>query len=503
MIKVTVNNEKIIDAEYGDNLYGLLTNSGYEFAGCCGGMGRCLKCRVSVDGTLTKSCEYTVTGDIDVTTGASPSPGCTGASPSDGSQSTGGTGESPSDGSPSPGGTGASGRMATVMPVCRDDSKDNCDNESMVYDNNPAYMVAVDIGTTTIAMELLSVGYNGEYEIISSYGALNPQAKYGADVIARIKHAETPEGLNEMSELLYDALKTGIEHFCNNSLIRHNQIRDIALFGNTAMLYIASGITTEGLGTYPFYVKEEMKNVRLRADVIDDRLDADVYIPPVISAFAGADITGGACALSMDRDDSYNMLIDLGTNGEIIVSNGSMGICLSTACGPAFEEAFKKQGVYGSNICDMLALLVKRKQIDKTGVIVPEFFETGVNMGQGIIIDMDCVRSFQLAKAAIACGIEKAIIKSGISYRDINRVYVAGGFGFYLNPESAIVLGMFPKEFEGRFVTVGNTSLLAAEKALTEKTFKSRLKAYAENIQSVNLADEPDFNVRYIEHINF
>lgn len=461
MIKVTVNNERTIYAKSGDNLFGLLTDNGFLFPGNCGGAGRCSKCQVIIDkeSIPVKSCSYIVTEDINVTI--------------------------------------TSGNNMKVI------AGEGALTDTFTTDSYTHYGVAVDIGTTTIAMELISISEDGTYRVLSSRGMLNPQIKYGADVIARIKKASDKTGLKILTELLYDALKTGITEMCSEISLTHKDIERISVFGNTAMLSIAAGITTENLGAYPFKVKKEMWQDYLKGDIIDDRLNAEVYIPPVISAFAGADIAGGACALDMDKCNSYNMLIDLGTNGEIILSGKGKSLCLSTACGPAFEEAFKKQGIFGSNICDMLTMLIKRKQIDKSGVIASGYFDTGINMGQGIIIDMDTVRSFQLAKAAIAAGIEIAAAKADIGYEDIDNIYIAGGFGFYLNTDSAMYLGMFPEEFDGRFKTVGNTSLKAAEMALINKDFDRRISDFTRNTLSINLAEEPDFNEIYIRHINF
>ena len=467
MIKVTVNKEKTIYADYGANLFELLTDNGFSFPGSCGGAGRCSRCTVYIGNKPYKSCHYIVTTDIEIET------------------------------------------AATIdMDILKGRSGDESqlhDIGEQAYDTgeHDSYGVAVDIGTTTIAMELISVSEDGSYRSLSSYGVMNPQIRYGSDVIARIKYAGESSGLKEMSELLYEALRAGIIRMCDEQSLSYKDIGRIALFGNTAMLSIAAGVTTENLGAYPFDLKDEIWLKDFRADVIADELEADIYIPPAVSAFAGADIAGGALVLALDKRAGYNMLIDLGTNGEIILSGGEAPLCLSTACGPAFEEAFKKQGVFGSNICDMIASLIKNHQIDRSGVITERFFDNGINMGQGIIIDMDTVRSFQLAKAAIAAGIEIACKKAGIAYEDIEHVYIAGGFGFYLNPESAMYLGMFPKEFARKYVTVGNTSLKAAVKALCDRDFDGRMKKFTKTAISVNLANEPEFNETYIRHIDF
>ena len=394
MINVTVNGTEQIKCNKGDNLYQVLTAAGYVFAGNCGMKGRCNRCLVwnQDTGSFVKSCQYIVDRDISIRLEEEQLTGITG-------------------------------------------HKMNLPTEQRKKPVTSAYGIAIDIGTTTIGMELVDLN---EKAVKCSFSTLNSQIATGADVVARIQAADTKEGLEHLRLLLFSDIQKGVDHMLINTPEAVDHIRRYVLAGNATMLSIAEGLTTENLFGYPFTLKNSDIRVIEQNDFIAspsfENAASDVICLPNIAAFSGADIAAGAVAAEIDRDFSYRMLIDLGTNGEIILCNKEYGVATSAACGSAFEGCFRTANVFGSNIFDMLALLLKRGQMDAEGVLAEPYFESGISMGSNMKIDMETIRAFQLGKSAILSGIMMLVREIGIELSDIAEVCIAGGFGFHLSP---------------------------------------------------------------------
>lgn len=417
MINVTVNGTEQIKCNKGDNLYQVLTAAGYVFAGNCGMKGRCNRCLVwnQDTGSFVKSCQYIVDRDISIRLEEEQLTGITG-------------------------------------------HKMNLPTEQRKKPVTSAYGIAIDIGTTTIGMELVDLN---EKAVKCSFSTLNSQIATGADVVARIQAADTKEGLAHLRSLLFSDIQKGVDHMLINTPEAVDHIRRYVLAGNATMLSIAEGLTTENLFGYPFTLKNSDIRVIEQNDFIAspsfENAASDVICLPNIAAFSGADIAAGAVAAEIDRDFSYRMLIDLGTNGEIILCNKEYGVATSAACGSAFEGCFRTANVFGSNIFDMLALLLKRGQMDAEGVLAEPYFESGISMGSNMKIDMETIRAFQLGKSAILSGIMMLVREIGIELSDIAEVCIAGGFGFHLNLTNAVTLGLFPQSFQGKMKVLGNT----------------------------------------------
>lgn len=410
MINVTVNGTEQIKCNKGDNLYQVLTAAGHVFAGNCGMKGRCNRCLVwnQDTGSFVKSCQYIVDRDISIRLEEEQL-------------------------------TGITGHKMNLPTVQRKKPVTS------------AYGIAIDIGTTTIGMELVDLN---EKAVKCSFSTLNSQIATGADVVARIQAADTKEGLEHLRSLLFSDIQKGVDHMLINTPEAVDHIRRYVLAGNATMLSIAEGLTTENLFGYPFTLKNSDIRVMKQNDFIAspsfENAASDVICLPNIAAFSGADIAAGAVAAELDRDSSYRMLIDLGTNGEIILCNKEYGVATSAACGSAFEGCFRIANVFGSNIFDMLALLLKRGQMDADGVLAEPYFESGISMGNNMKIDMETIRAFQLGKSAIFSGILMLVREIGIEFSDIAEVCIAGGFGFHLNLTNAVTLGLFPQSFQGK-----------------------------------------------------
>lgn len=297
--------------------------------------------------------------------------------------------------------------------------------------------VAVDLGSTTIAVSCIDLITHNE---IAAFSFSNPQISYGADVITRIKHCiDKPEMIGTFRNLVTDKLNEQLKIHLDDL---YDGICRVVFSGNTTMLHIMRGLSVNGLAFSPFTPFDlEYKEVKNQV--------VTVVYPPGFSAFVGADILVGAEYLKMGNSDKYDLLIDLGTNGEILLINKEKGYATSTACGPVFDHAVIG-AVYGSECIKAIANCVKRGLIDKNGQIREPFFEKGIEIDKDFVIRQQNVRSFQLAKGAIHAGILCLMQKAEIDCLDIGKVYISGGLGFYMDIKDAITVKMLPIELKGK-----------------------------------------------------
>lgn len=356
---------------------------------------------------------------------------------------------------------------------------------------------AVDIGTTTIAMQLFEVSTG---EILDTYTCMNPQMSYGNDVIARIQAGCDGNG-QRLQKLVRAAVDTGIKQFVKfidgKKLCR---LREIIISCNTTMSHLFMGYPVETLGRSPF--------TPVNIDTIMFKWNGcRTFIVPGVSAFVGGDILSGlfACDLYECRDTW--LFLDLGTNAEMVMGNGKRIVCTAAAAGPAFEGRGKSAAL-GSDRIHAVAKLLEQGKIDDTGLMPAE--QEAI---QKVQICQKDIRDIQMAKAAIRTGIHFLMQYLGIEdYGNIERVYIAGGFGFYLDKSDAVRIGLLPAGLQDKTVTAGNTSLAGAvslgkyaalkgEEAVPE-IFKS-LERYADRIENYNLAEEKEFDRIYMENINF
>lgn len=398
-----------------------------------------------------------------------------------------------------------------------------------------AYGIAVDIGTTTIAMHLVGLESG---RIIKTYTALNSQRRYGADVISRIKAALEGAG-EELRSLIRRDLSYGIRQLAGSARIDRKAVSRVSVAGNTTMIHLLMGYDCSGLGACPFTpVTLEMIEGDYKSMLGDDFLDADVCVLPGISAFVGGDIVSGLYEIDMDRRDGTVLLIDLGTNGEIALGSCGRILAASTAAGPAFEGGNircgtgsvagaisgvsingdgvriktigKRQpvGICGTGVIEAVAELAGRGIIDETGRLCGRYFAGGYPLakaadGADILLDQKDIRQVQLAKAAVRAGIETLLLRCHVRKEDVSGVYLAGGFGLYLDSEKAARIGMLPKELAHKMRAVGNSSLDGAVKCLLCRDGKERLRKIAESAREINLSADPDFNRFYVEYMYF
>lgn len=394
------------------------------------------------------------------------------------------------------------------------------------------YGVAIDIGTTTVAMELIDLH---TVEIVGMHTTLNSQKQYGADVISRINFSANG-GVERLKNCIQQDILEGIEVLRDQVKAMQSDIKKVVIAGNTTMLHTLLGLNCESLGCYPFtptildLVEYSFKEVFKQS-----KIEANLTLLPGISTYVGADITSGLYYCKLDKANSVKLFIDIGTNGEMAIGNKGKIISLATAAGPAFEGGNISKGVgsingaicaasyegrqficktigggspigiCGSGLIDVMAECIKHELIDETGYIVDESEEIVIyedNKNRITLTQAD-IRQVQLAKAAIRAGVEALIQNYGVNYEEIEAVYLAGGFGKYITKESMVILGLIPREIERKVIKVGNSALGGCVDYLVEKNSLNNLMSIRNNCQAINLAESIEFNDLFVQHMMF
>lgn len=384
--------------------------------------------------------------------------------------------------------------------VASDSSKENLhvlDEDALLGRRVPlagaARLAVADVGTTTVAM--LLYGRDGAVE--DRYVAVNPQTVYGADVISRIRAAEDAKAADDMKLQIRRLLGRGLARFAKS--LGPGEELYLVLAANTTMTYLLMGWDAQELGHAPFCASRlagtetELEGVRC-------------FVFPGLSAFVGGDIAAGMFACGMCEREEPTLLLDLGTNGEMVLGSRERRIACATAAGPAFEGGVNR-GVWGADMIGILARLRQERILDATGLLAQDYFEKGIRIGN-VTVTQEAVRSVQLAKGAIAAGIEILLDRYGIQPSEVRRVVLAGGFGYYLKPEAAAQLGILPKALADRAVTGGNTALsgalLAGRRILADggcTGLQEQLERTVLSTEVLNLAEEPDFEALYIRRM--
>ena len=359
---------------------------------------------------------------------------------------------------------------------------------------------AVDIGTTTVAVALMNLTTK---EVVDEIGFSNPQRTFGADVTARISYGSQKEGLIVMEKEIKKAIHEAVETLLKRQKLASTcQLKKMAIAANPTMLHILQGFSTKSLGEYPFTPVSLSYEVYSYQELFGDaELSMEVELLPGFSSFVGADILAGVLYVNMDQSEKKQLFIDLGTNGEMIIGERGRMISTSCAAGPAFEAAFKSQGLHGSRMIDLMAQYKNARFIDEEGTIIPRYFEKGIPCQNGVSLTQSMIREIQLAKSAVRTGIDILAKEYGCNLKEIEQVYLAGGFGFHLKLKAAYEIGLLPKEFAGKVQVVGNTSILGAKGWLEQEDYKERAKAVVEWVKNINLANHKDFHKLFVEHM--
>jgi len=412
------------------------------------------------------------------------------------------------------------------------------------------YGFSVDIGTSKMVGYLVNLTSG---ETISVSFTENPQIACGEDIISRIDYTVSEkEGLKKLQLSVIEAINSLIKETCLDANVKRDRIYEITVAGNTAMHHIFLGISPKYLAVAP-YVPAIKRSVNVKAEHLGLKVNplANVYVLPIIAGFVGADAVADVLATGIYETDDMNLLIDIGTNGEVFVGNREDIVSCSCAAGPAFEGMHlehgmkavtgaieslridpkdygveyktigdaKPIGICGSGMIDAVAEMFKCRIIDSRGHFnkniqtdrlrrengQPKFViawkeESGTEYD--VTVSQKDVQEILLAKAAIHTGAAILMKEKKVREQDIDHVYIAGAFGGYLNPESAKFIGLIPDVEVDKINFVGNTAISGAKICLISANMRDVAEKLSENIRYIELTTRPDFHGEFINSLS-
>jgi uncharacterized 2Fe-2S/4Fe-4S cluster protein (DUF4445 family) len=419
------------------------------------------------------------------------------------------------------------------------------------------HAIAFDLGTTTVVATLIDVTTGTPLAVRSM---LNKQQPFGADVISRISATMLdPNALERLRTLSAETLQELADEVCAEGGIASAQVYEVALAGNATMTAIALGIDPEPMGVAPFIMAAQ-SYPEMPAGELGLQLHpgARANVFPALGAYVGGDIVAGLLASGMTRDKRLRLFIDVGTNCEVALGSAEGLVCTAAPAGPAFEAAqiacgmraaegaievvrlcddnielgvigeVEPIGICGSGLVDAVAELVRVGLLDRSGrfvaeeeagTIAPRLASrltvrsdgTRVFVLHGTEGDSDAsvhlsqrdIRELQFAKAAIATGWQLLVEELGIPVKEIQQVLLAGSFGSYLSPASAVRIGLVPKVALPRIVSAGNVAGEGAKMALLSLQERHAAEAMLDQVRYIELSDRPDFNDRFVEELAF
>lgn len=404
---------------------------------------------------------------------------------------------------------------------------------------NAIYGICIDIGTTTLAALLVNLETEADCQTAVS---VNHQRTYGSDVLSRISASNGGKKW-EIQRCIRQDLQKLIRELLQKEKITEQQIQRIVIAGNTTMCHLLCGFSCETLGVAPFEPVDISWMEGSAADFLGMKeLDTKVVILPGISAFVGADIMAGIAKMNMHRSEGYHLLLDIGTNGEMVLGNCRHMYVTSTSAGPAFEggniscgmasipgvishvfmeetgktgfqvigeadgENKKKQqaiGICGTGMIDLVYELRKHQMIDEHGTYSDLYFDTGYELAGKVKFTQYDIREIQMAKAAIRAGVDILVKKAGIAFDEVDDCYLAGGFGTKIDITKAAGIGLIPKELEMKTIPVGNTVLAGTKEVLLGRISKDELEKIQTMADVINLAEENDFEELYLSYMDF
>lgn len=528
--------EVVVDI--GKNLLDVIREQNMPIHADCGGIGRCGKCRVVVNGKARLACRAHVAEDIEVLisgqdadrgysilvdTETQAAADNVAAAP--GPIAADGQVEALGDGNPA----------AALAPAAADSPiADNvaAADGPIAADSNAEMVIAIDIGTTTIVGKLLDAATGN---MLSHFAQLNAQRAYGADVISRIN--ASLDDSSALSALVTAQIDQAIATMLAEGGVQARQVKRVVIAGNTTMAYILLGLPCRSLGLAPFKPEFDYPVINSYSQLFKaETLACECFLLPFISAYVGGDLTAGLSLLAAEDDF---ILMDMGTNGELVFKRGDRLVCTATAAGPAFEGGNIECGsgstkgaisavsysagqwrcqtigaappgsICGSGILDLMAVLINEGFVDTTGCMDDSIVDgrvvlakaAGQANGNEVFFTQKDLRQFQLAKSAIRSGLEIIVAEMGSG--PPSKVFLAGGFGQNLNPQSALATGLLPASFAGRVRSIGNSSLNGAVKLALNAAARDSIEDLASDGQEINLAEHRLFNNLFMENMYF
>jgi uncharacterized 2Fe-2S/4Fe-4S cluster protein (DUF4445 family) len=424
----------------------------------------------------------------------------------------------------------------------------------------PRFGLAVDIGTTTLVASLVDLHTGAE---LATASALNPQARHAQDVLSRIKLGSAPDGLALLQRELTEELNRLIAQAAAAADVRPDRIYEAVYSGNTTMQHLAVGADPAPLGKFPYTPVLQGGESIPAADIgLAIAPAGRVYLPPFMSAYVGADITSGILSTRLETLRGVTLFVDIGTNGEMVLAIDGALTATSTAAGPAFEGMnithgmraapgaiervtltggegvppaiairtigdLPPAGLCGSGLLDAVGELATHGIVDKNGRLqTAASRHTHTSRGVGkdadwqshfavldgkpvfriaapVCISQKDIRQVQLAKAAVRAGIELMLAANGLDPARVDRVLIAGSFGFHLRAESLIHLGLLPAAFAGRIEFVGNTSKTGARALLLNASLRDTLQQLVRRVRVLELANDPAFEKTFVKALSF
>ncbi len=401
--------------------------------------------------------------------------------------------------------------------------------------------LAADIGTTSVAAYLVDLETG---ETVAKAGAMNPQIAYGEDVISRIVYCnDHANGGALLQSRLMDTLNGLIDGLCAEANCRREQIVECVLVGNTVMHHLALGLPVGGLGEAPYVPVVDQAVEALAAQLgLNTAAGAQVYLPPNIAGYVGADHVAALVATGLINLDETALVVDIGTNTEMTLSHGGRHWSCSCASGPAFEGAHIRygmraapgaiervqvldgavrvqtiggraaSGICGSGILDAVAEMTRAGILDARGAFVRDhpLNEGGAFVlasagqsatGQAVTVNRADVAEIQLAKAAIRAGVDLLLAEADIEEDDLQSFIIAGAFGTYIQVASAVEIGMFPALPLDRFHQVGNAAGMGACQLLVSRTAREQAVRLAEDSTYVELTIHEGFRAAYMQRM--
>ena len=486
---------RTVKAGRGERLLDVIRRAGLDMVAPCGGNGTCGKCRVLVRGEgYMLSCVYTVQSDLELTL--------------------------PEE------------REAEIL------ASQYLYNLSLPCDPGPAASLsawpmgmAVDLGTTTLVCSFMNLITGMP---AGTFAMLNPQQKYGADVISRISYCiREKKGLRVLRKEITDLLNSTIRRFVSQNSANMEDIVKITVAGNNTMLHLLLGTDPSGIARAPFTpVFTEQKNLRASAAGLECHPEAILKVLPSVSAYVGADIVAGLASLQLPEGLNNFLFVDIGTNGETALVTPGRIWCCSAAAGPAFEGAniqcgmgavegaisaytggkvstignAPPAGICGSGLLDVVAWLLDRGIVSEDGCMEKDYILVEANetaAGQAIFVTPQDIREIQLAKAAMAAGMNILLQVAGMEAGQLDAVFLAGGFGNYLDTGNAVRIGLLPPVAKHKIIQVGNTCESGALLSLRSERFDERIQQLLKRTSYIELSTEENFAGEFAMNMEF
>lgn len=457
--KVTINGKTVL-AIAGTVLSDLL-----DIEKPCGGRGTCGKCKVKINGEEKLACRYMIESDIEVETYE---------------------------------------KSAIISETGISESGDV--TGKLCY--------ALDIGTTTLALALVSLDEKKTVKVVT---ATNPQRAYGADVITRIDYCQK-NSVKELQSVLVNEINRMIAEF-NVGIVDTMYIS-----ANVTMLHTFFGIDPSSIGVAP-YTPAFLESKTESAERIGLHGVKTVISLPSVASFVGADIVAGLHLVGLPEEGKYDLLVDLGTNAEVVLFSNKSGVATAAAAGPCFEGANiscgmsatkgavyafemnyghssyktisdeKPVGICGTGLIDIISELLKNEIIDETG-----YMDDDYEIAEGVYLSCGDVRQYQLAKSAVCSAILSLMKTEGVTFDDISHMYISGGFSNKINISNAVNSGLLPRELAGKTVALNNSSLQGTVKYALEQ---NELEALTKMIKYVDLSANKYFTDLFVNNMMF